>query len=116
MKCWRKRAPKLKPGSDVTISVVDTGTGIPASIVNRIFEPFFSTKDVTKGTGLGLATAQGIVKSHAGLLTVISEEGKGTQFEKSTRRRFRRSRPCRSTKKPPIPRGAGEWVLVVDAS
>jgi len=72
---------KIRPGSFVCVSVTDTGSGIPPEILPRIFEPFFSTKDVGKGTGLGLATVFGIVQQHHGWITVHSKVGQGTTFQ-----------------------------------
>jgi PAS domain S-box-containing protein len=71
---------QTKPGRYVKISVTDSGTGIPENIIDKIFDPFFSTKELNKGTGIGLSTVMAIVKSHDGIINVYSEPGKGTTF------------------------------------
>jgi PAS domain S-box-containing protein len=67
-----------KPGAYVLLRVTDTGSGMDEETLNRVFDPFFSTKDSSKGIGLGLAAAYGIVKNHGGYIDVESLEGQGT--------------------------------------
>jgi PAS domain S-box-containing protein len=74
------RYPDLKPGPYVRLTVGDTGHGVAPSILERIFDPYFTTKGPGEGTGMGLAVVQGIVKRHGGMITVHSEIGKGTTF------------------------------------
>jgi len=72
--------PGAKPVPMVEITITDTGCGIPESDMKRIFDPFFSSKEVGKGTGLGLSVSHGIVNAHGGLIEVESEVGKGSTF------------------------------------
>ena len=72
--------PGAKPVSMVEITISDTGCGIPESDLKRIFDPFFSSKEVGKGTGLGLSVSHGIVQAHGGLIEVESSIGKGSTF------------------------------------
>jgi two-component system cell cycle sensor histidine kinase/response regulator CckA len=74
------KADLMPPAEYVACEVTDTGAGIPSEILNKIWEPFFSTKDVGKGTGLGLSTVYGIVKQTGGFIFCHSTVGKGTTF------------------------------------
>ncbi len=68
----------LAPGEYLKISIADTGTGIAENIQDKIFDPYFTTKEVGKGTGMGLAVVQGIVKNHDGGITLSTVRGEGT--------------------------------------
>ena len=72
---------ELRPGSYVRLTVRDTGGGIAPAIMGRIFDPYFTTKEVGKGTGMGLAVVHGIVMHHGGAINVQSVLGQGTSFQ-----------------------------------
>ena len=75
------REPVFKEHRAVGISVEDTGSGIPAALLDQVFEPFVTTKEPGKGTGLGLAVAARLIDAMGGTITIRSEEGKGTTFD-----------------------------------
>ena len=70
----------IASGRYVKVSVIDTGVGMDSAIREKIFDPFFSTRDAGQGSGLGLASAYGIIKNHGGFINVYSEKGEGTTF------------------------------------
>jgi len=105
---------EAKAGPHVRLQVQDTGTGMPPDVVERIFEPFYTTKDIGKGSGLGLSTSLAIIKSHGGFVRVQSEPGKGTLFDVHLP-----AQPGGGTEESPVeqselPHGNGEMVLLVD--
>jgi signal transduction histidine kinase/CheY-like chemotaxis protein len=73
--------PDLKPGKYQKLTISDTGHGMERSVLDRIFEPFYTTKGPGEGTGMGLAVVHGIMKTHDGAVLVQSEPGRGTCFE-----------------------------------
>jgi two-component system cell cycle sensor histidine kinase/response regulator CckA len=104
-----------QPGRFLVMEVSDTGTGIPADVLEHIWEPFFSTKGADAGTGLGLLTVRGIVERHSGFIELETEVGRGTTFRVYVPA-DETSAPASSN--PPLPssspRGQGELILVVD--
>jgi len=113
---WMNR--EVSPGPHVAIEVADTGTGMTPEVRERLFEPFFTTKPEGKGTGLGLATVIGIVRSHRGTINVYSEPGRGSVFniylpaadhEVSAAKEDGQIGPAEAQ-----PRGQGECILLVE--
>ncbi len=103
----------LAPGKWILLEVTDNGTGMPRDVIDHIYEPFFTTKEPGKGTGLGMAQVYGIVKQHEGSIDVSSEVGKGT----TVRIFLPRVVGVAEVSRPPIAgiqKGKGEKILVVE--
>ncbi|NQS98976.1 MAG: PAS domain S-box protein [candidate division Zixibacteria bacterium] len=108
-----KKHQDAQPGDYIQISIQDTGYGIPSEVIERIFEPFYTTKATGKGTGLGLSMAYGIVKGHEGWMEVQSIIGKGTTFKVFLPRVD--ELPAETVEKEPeIAQGGDETILLVD--
>jgi len=106
--------PGLLPGPYVRLAVSDTGAGMEPSVLEHIFEPFYTTKPSSEGTGLGLAVVHGIVQAHEGTIGVESTPGKGTTFSLYFPAAVAREAPSGSGPSSDLPRGKGQAILVVD--
>jgi PAS domain S-box-containing protein len=110
---YTRMNPDASPGPYVLVTMQDTGIGMPKEVVERIFDPFFTTKAIGHGTGLGLATAITIVKSHGGFINVYSEPGQGSKFSVYFPAADEAA-PVTSEAVGTYPQGNGELILVVD--
>jgi two-component system cell cycle sensor histidine kinase/response regulator CckA len=110
---YRREHPWTTPGHYVALQVSDTGCGMDRDTLERIYEPFFTTKPKDQGTGLGLAVVYGIVKQHDGLIEVWSEPGKGTTFRVCLPAVAPGTRTATSQRKRTSPRGS-ETILVAE--
>jgi len=103
-----------QPGPYVLVDVCDTGTGMPASVIEKIFDPFFTTKEPGKGTGLGLSTTIAIIKNHGGFVRVASTVGKGSTFRFYLPALTEPGNAVSLNEKREIPAGRGQLIMVVD--
>ncbi len=106
-------AVQLAPGRYTVLTVTDTGTGIDPVVMNKIFDPYFTTKKNGKGTGLGLSTVYGIVKAHGGDIKVYSEMGKGSCFHVYLPVLEKSADVASEKQQQPLPTGT-EHILLVD--
>ncbi|MFH1112637.1 MAG: PAS domain S-box protein [Pseudomonadota bacterium] len=104
--------PGLPAGTYQRLVVRDTGTGIDPNVRERIFDPYFSTKEKGEGTGLGLAVVHGIVQAHKGIIKVESEPAKGTEFQVYLP--VVEKRPVPEKQAGTVPRAGDERILLVD--
>ncbi len=113
---FTKSFPGIEPGDHVLITVSDTGHGMDGETVDHIFEPFFSTKETGKGTGLGLASVYGIIKKHGGHITCDSVPGEGTVFRiyLPAAEKAESDDDDDHMLQPEAPKGGTETILVVD--
>ncbi|MBS0661893.1 MAG: PAS domain S-box protein [Verrucomicrobia bacterium] len=109
-----RRIVGARPGHYLALEVSDTGTGIAPDILPRIFEPFFSTKPRGQGTGLGLSTVHGIVRSHGGFIQVESQVGRGTIFRVYLPVDAQPENTALGQSAHPFVAGQGRYILVAD--
>ncbi len=107
--------PDVVPGNYVVVAVTDTGTGMSPDILQRVLEPFFTTKPVGKGSGLGLSMVHGFVKQSGGHLKIYSEQGLGTTVNVYLPRAGTDAEEDPELNRPEASAsGGGEWILVVE--
>ena len=106
--------PEASVGEFVCITVTDTGCGMDDHTMSRLYEPFFTTKEVGKGTGMGLATAYGLIKQHNGWIEAESKVGKGTKFKIFLPISDKQLKPEGTTQASARTSGGNETILVVE--
>jgi two-component system cell cycle sensor histidine kinase/response regulator CckA len=109
-----KMHPEARPGAYLMLTISDTGQGMTPDIIEKIFQPFFTTKELRGGTGLGLSTSLDIVRDHGGFITVKSQPGRGSQFNVYLPAL---TTPVAAEVEPELsrlPSGNGEVILLVD--
>jgi len=104
----------LVPGSHICLGIKDTGVGMDETVLNRIFDPYYTTKGISKGTGLGLSVVHGIVKNYKGDISVSSRPGKGTELKVYFPAVQNDTHEEKNHAKTPLPRGKGRILLVDD--
>jgi nitrogen-specific signal transduction histidine kinase/CheY-like chemotaxis protein len=114
---YAKLHPGVKPGPYVLLAFSDDGSGMDEATLRRIYEPFFTTKELGRGTGLGLATVYGLIKQHEGFIEAISQPGVGTTFRVFLPMSQLATVPQAALHTGPVARqavGAGRTVLLVE--
>ena len=106
--------PEVVPGPYAMLAVTDTGTGIPPEVLSRVFEPFYTTKELGKGTGLGLSMVYGFVKQSAGHIKIYSEVGKGTTIRVYLPRSEGSHQALAAESARPMPTGSERLLVVED--
>jgi signal transduction histidine kinase len=109
-----KQNADVRPGQYVQIAVTDTGSGMTKDVIDRAFEPFYTTKQSGQGTGLGLSQVYGFVKQSGGHVKIYSETGEGTTIKIYLPRFFGKSSAADETAREPSRGRSGECVLVVE--
>jgi two-component system cell cycle sensor histidine kinase/response regulator CckA len=107
---------RAAPGDYIAITVADNGEGMPPEVLQKVYEPFFTTKEQGKGTGLGLATSYGIIRQHEGWIDCVSKVGEGTVFNIYLPKAAETAdvEPKKVPEAPIVDRGGSETILLVD--
>jgi len=108
------QAYEARPGRFVRVSVTDTGVGMDEATRQRVFEPFFTTRDKSRGSGLGLASAYGIVRNHGGFISVYSEVGMGSTFNVYLPASDKAAKEHEDSKQSDVIRGTKRVLLIDD--